>query len=159
MSDEPAYELIYGEAVRAVDRQQAAVSELRGRAALLIATASIAISLLGESPFGGVGAGFAWLAFAAFVTVCASALAVTWPRAAIADSTDIGSLVRTLTGNGPEAAVPPPAGTYLTLIIGLAYRQRLNAELIASLSLTFRLGSTALASQLVATVATRIITS
>jgi hypothetical protein len=50
MAVEDAYELAYREAVRALEHQRAAATELQSRAGMLLATASIAVSLLDETP-------------------------------------------------------------------------------------------------------------
>lgn len=48
MAVEDVYELAYREAVGALEHQRTAATELRSRAGMLLATASIAVSLLGR---------------------------------------------------------------------------------------------------------------
>jgi hypothetical protein len=53
MAFDDAYDLAYREAVRALEHQYATVSELRGRASMLLAAASITVSLPGAQPLDG----------------------------------------------------------------------------------------------------------
>ncbi len=54
MAIEDAYELAYREAVRALEHQSTTLTELRGRASMLQAAASIALSLLSGEAFDSV---------------------------------------------------------------------------------------------------------
>jgi len=47
---EDAYELAYREAVRTLEHQRVELTELRSRAGMLLAAASISLSLLGGEP-------------------------------------------------------------------------------------------------------------
>jgi hypothetical protein len=66
------YELAYGEARRALDDQERAVTELRSRAGALIAAAAITTSFFGGQVLARGGAGVS----AAVVAACVSALAL-----------------------------------------------------------------------------------
>ncbi|MDW5593347.1 hypothetical protein VSS74_03300 [Conexibacter stalactiti] len=154
-----ADELIYDEAQRAIGRQQAAASEMRSGASLLIATAAIAISLLDERAFEGSSALFAWCAITAFLLVTASALAVIWPPGRVPNGLSIDVLVRSLT----IAALPPGQSAerdlWLHFIRGLALHQKLLSQRTMVVSRSFRLGAIGLLIQLAATVASRIFTT
>lgn len=148
-------EIVYDDAVRAIERQRTTAAELRSGASLLIATAAIAISLLGESAFAGADAPFAWLALSAFVIVSLSALMVIWPRRAAVESPDLARYVRNLT----LPNVPGPTALRRELTVSLASQQMVAASYIARLSRAFRIGAGALIVQLVATVAARFLTT
>ena len=76
----PAYELAYVEARRALDDQHAVVSELRGRAGVLIAAAAITTSFFGDAALSDGRLGIAgWAAVAAFVLAAVRVVAMLWP--------------------------------------------------------------------------------
>jgi hypothetical protein len=74
-------QIIYGESVRAIDRQEAALDGLRARTATLLSAAALATSVLGgqtltrERPLDAL----AWLAVAAFVIVGSFCILVMLP--------------------------------------------------------------------------------
>jgi hypothetical protein len=148
-------ELVYDEAIRAIERQRITASELRAGASLLIATAAIAIALLDESTFAGDGAPFAWLALASFLTVSLSALAVIWPRRGVPGAPDLMRHVIALTCPG---GVPAEA-LRRELIMSLAVHHSHGAKHITRLVRAFQTGAGALIVQLVATVAALILTT
>jgi hypothetical protein len=68
-------EIVYDQAVRAIEQQARQLDELRTRAAVILAASGVATGFLGHSAFAaGIGA-FGYLAIVAFV---ASALAGVW---------------------------------------------------------------------------------
>jgi hypothetical protein len=71
---EDAYELAYREAVRALEHQRAEATELRFRAGMLLATASITVTLLGQKAYNGWQP-VTWMAVMCFalLSVCVSA--------------------------------------------------------------------------------------
>lgn len=80
MAVEDAYELAYREAVRALEHQRAELSELRSRASILLAAASIAISLVGREGFAATHL-LAWLTILCFALLSLCVLAVVRPHA------------------------------------------------------------------------------
>jgi hypothetical protein len=148
-------ELIYDAAIRAIDRQQATVSELRHGASLMIATAAIAISLLDEASLAGPGAPLAWLAIAAFSIVSGSALAATWPQRGLPPVPDVGAMVLNLTTQAYGSGALEPNVLRREYMVSMAMHQHLHAQRIMRVSRAVRIGTVALVVQLLATVASR----
>ena len=148
-------ELVYDEAVRAIERQRATASELRAGASLLIATAAIAISLLDERAFPTAGAACAWIALAAFVVVSLSALVVIWPRHGLPETPQLSLLVSRLTPSDQ----PSITALRRKLTVSLGVNHAYGARHLMRLSCAFRVGAGALIVQLLATVAARILTT
>lgn len=98
-----AYELAYREAVRALEQQRAAATELRGRASVLIATASVTVTLLGPRVFAS--APFGWLATVCFIVLSVFVLKVLWPRADWRSSGDPRALLVPHGGDGGALAL------------------------------------------------------
>lgn len=152
-----AERLIHDEALRAIERQQAAAAEVRASASLLIATAAIAISLLDHRAFeNGAATVCALVALAGFLLVSVSALAVTWPRE---DLPIMRSPVSMLTAAAGSPISFDADAVRRNLITQMEVQQWLMARRNAVLSRVFRLGGFGLLLQLTATVATRFLTT
>lgn len=80
---EPAFErLAYEAALRALDKQERLIDELRSRTGLLLAAASLAASFLGREAFAGhPRRGLAVLALAAFLLAVGASVQVLLPKA------------------------------------------------------------------------------
>jgi hypothetical protein len=144
---EHAYELAYREAVRALDHQIATLTELRSRAGMLLATASIAVSLLDRESLQGARP-FAWLAIVCFALLSVCVLAIAWPH------TDLNF------GLDPQAllAARLSAETFtlvdltLELIAHMGRQWRTNAHRLVRAVRFFRIGACLLATQIVLTI-------
>ena len=89
------YALVYAESVRAIDSQERAVDELRARAGVVLAAASIGTSLFGGATFAdGVQTAAQWAAIVLFVMSTGLAVFVLLPRATWRFHTDVTSLLR-----------------------------------------------------------------
>lgn len=87
------YALAFQEAGEALADQVRIVEQLRGRAAGLVATAAVTMSIFGGPVAGRGAAGVAlYVATAAFVGVCFCVLGLLWPRHLVA-ATDVGELI------------------------------------------------------------------
>lgn len=153
MAVEDAYELAYREAVRALEHQRATASELQSRAGMLLATASISISLLGRDVFTASHA-LAWLVVLCFALLSLCALAIVWPHADRNLNIDPQALLAAhLTGSTPDA-------TALSVeLIGLiAFHHRANVRRLARMSRAFHTGACLLAIELVLTVLAAAVT-
>jgi hypothetical protein len=142
------YELAYREAVRALDHQLAALTELRSRAGMLLATASITVSLLGREAFAGLRL-FAWLAIACFVLLSVCVLAIVWPRTEWRFESDVQTQLAEHLAN--DSATTARFST--TLIAQMAGNRLANARHLTRIAHTFRIGACLLAIQILATVA------
>jgi hypothetical protein len=82
VTSEPAYErLAYEAALRALDKQERLIDELRNRTGLLLAGASLAASFLGREAFAGQPKrGFAILALVAFLIAVGASVYVLLPK-------------------------------------------------------------------------------
>jgi hypothetical protein len=78
--DPAGYLLAYEEARRALDEQERAVSELRSRAAQLIAGAAITTSFFGSQALQHSLDAVGWIAIASFVLLSISVMSILWPR-------------------------------------------------------------------------------
>jgi hypothetical protein len=78
--DPAAYQLAYEEARRALDEQERTVSELRSRAAQLIAGAAITTSFFGGQALHHRLNVAGWIAIGSFVLLSLSVLVILWPR-------------------------------------------------------------------------------
>jgi hypothetical protein len=150
---EDAYELAYREAVRALDHQRAAATELQSRAGMLLAAASIAVTLLGPESFGSMRA-LGWLAVLCFVLLSLCVLAVVWPHADRTFSTDPHALLGEHLANGDLNAVALSSD----LIVRIAIHHRVNAQRLERMSTAFRIGACLLASQMVLTLVAATVT-
>jgi hypothetical protein len=75
-----AYELAYGEAVRALTEQQASLQAFRSNAGILLSAAAIATSFLGgEALRSGHFTGWSWTAVVLFAALAAVVFAILWP--------------------------------------------------------------------------------
>jgi len=149
---EDAYELAYREAVRALEHQQAALAELRGRASLLLAAASISISVLGHG--SATGHTLVWLAILCFASLSLCVLAIVWPHADGSVDIDPQTLLTDhLAADAPDAMV---LSSELVAHIGLQCRT--NVRRLARMSRAFRIGACLLAIQLVLTVLAATVT-
>lgn len=72
--------LAYESAVRALDKQEALLEELRGRTGILLAASALAASFLGESAFRDASGWLAAVALLAFVVSIAASVFVLVPR-------------------------------------------------------------------------------
>lgn len=153
MALEDAYELAYREAVRALEHQRAAAAELQGRAGMLLATASIAISCLGREAFGAVHA-LAWLAVVCFALLSLCVLAIVWPSADRNVDVDPQALLAAHFANG----TPDATAISSDLIAHIGFHHRANGRRLMRMSRAFRIGACLLAIQLVLTVVTATVT-
>ena len=82
MTNEPVYErLAYEAALRALDKQERLIDELRNRTGLLLAAASLAASFLGREAFAGhPKRGLAILALVAFLLAVGASVYVLLPK-------------------------------------------------------------------------------
>jgi hypothetical protein len=148
MAVEDAYELAYREAVRALDNQRAAASELRSRAGMLLATASIAVSLLGPAALRG-GRPLTWAAVVCFVLLVACVLTILWPET-WGFEIDPRALLAAHLSEDPVAS----RAARVELVAHLTLTQRANARHQARLARTLRIGACLLAIQMVLTILT-----
>jgi hypothetical protein len=82
---EREYEVVYTEAIRALDLQRAAFDALRARVGFLLSAATIATSFLGGLALQDSGSIGSWVGVILFVAFGAVALRLLWPRAEGAD--------------------------------------------------------------------------
>jgi hypothetical protein len=153
MAVEDAYELAYREAVRALDHQRAEATALQSRAGMLLATASISISLLGRDAFDAFYA-LAWLGVLCFALLSVCVLAIVWPH------TDQGFNMNPQALLAARLAGSPPDATALSVqLIGLiALHHRANGRRLARMSRAFHIGACVLAIQLMLTVLAATVT-
>lgn len=79
-------QIAYDNAIRALDKQEKVLEELRARTGVLLAAASLAVSLLGGRAFDDHGpVVLLVVALAAFVLSFAMSLIVLWPRRFVFD--------------------------------------------------------------------------
>jgi hypothetical protein len=150
---EDAYELAYREAVRTLEHQRSEIAELCSRASLLLATASISLSLLGHEPFGSAPV-LAWLVVCCFVLLSLCVLAMMWPHTDGTFCTDPqGLLAGHLASGAPDRAV-----LRLDLIARIATHHRGNARRLAQTSSAFRIGACLLAIQMLLTLTAATVT-
>lgn len=76
-----SYELVYREALRALDYQRSALDSLRSRVGLLLSAGAIATSFLGGQALRSDVNVWGWLAIALFVAFGAVTLRILWPQA------------------------------------------------------------------------------
>lgn len=153
MAVEEAYELAYREAVRALDHQRAAATELQSRAGMLLATASIGVSFLGRNAFATMHV-LAWLAIFCFAVLSLCALAIVWPHADRNFGMDPQAILVAHLANGAPNATALSAD----LIAHIAFHYRANGRRIAQMAQAFRIGACLLAIQLVLTVFASVVT-
>lgn len=79
-NDPLTYQLAYEEARRALDEQERAVVELRGRAGQLVAAAAITTSFFGGQALHHRLDPMGWIAVGCFVALSLAVLAILWPR-------------------------------------------------------------------------------
>ena len=142
------YDLAYREAVRALDHQLASLTELRSRAGMLLATASITVSMFGREAFGGVRP-FAWLAIACFVLLSVCVLVIVWPRSEWRFESDMQAELAAHMASDSAASARFSA----TLIAQMTSNRMANARHLALIARSFRIGACLLATQILATVA------
>lgn len=147
MAVEDAYELAYREAVRALEHQRAAAYELRSRAGMLLATASITLSLLGQDAFRGARP-LAGLAVACFALLSGCVIAVVWPHPTWHMDVDPQAVLSARLATGE----PLVAELTLELIALHGRHYRANGVLLARTARVFRIGACLLAIQIVLTV-------
>jgi hypothetical protein len=142
---EDAYELAYREAVRALDHQIATLTELRSRASVLLAAASVTVSLPGAS-VPGEGRLFGWLAIVAFLLLSVCLVTIVWPRSDWHfDTNPHDLLIKHLDSD--------MASLRLDLIAHMAEDQRANGARLERISRAFRTGACLLVIQIVLSVA------
>ena len=78
-ADPQGYALAYEEAKRALAEQERVVTELRSRAGILIASAAITTSFLGDRILGRHVHPLAWIAIGCFVLLGLAVLSLLWP--------------------------------------------------------------------------------
>lgn len=149
MAVEDAYELAYREAVRALDHQRAAATELRSRAGMLLATASITVSLLGHESLHGMPL-LAWAAIVCFALLSICVLAVVWPQ----DDWSFGAEPQALLIAHLSTGTPSTKDLCADLIAHIATHRQANGRRLAQMSAAFRVGACLLAIQIVLTTLT-----
>jgi hypothetical protein len=142
---EDAYELAYREAVRALEHQRAALSELRGRASMLLAAAAIALSLLGRQT---LATPLAWAAIITFALLSICVVVIVWPHGELL--LDLDPYV--LLAAHLSARDPATAGLTLDLIAHMASSRRANVRRLVHVAHAFRTGACLLAIQMVLTI-------
>jgi hypothetical protein len=151
-----AEQLVHEEAVRAVAHQQTITAELHGRVNLLVATAAIAISLLGREVFAvRAAAGCAIVALVGFLLVSGSALVMIWPRH---NAPELPVRVSVLTEHTHPHGPLDVHAVHRHLLRRLEIQQWLMARRNTVLSRIFRIGGLGLLLQLAGTVAARFLT-
>ncbi len=152
MAVEDVYELAYREAMRALEHQRTAATELRSRAGMLLATASIAVSLLGRETAQG-SQPLAWLAVMCFALLSVCVLAIVWPHADWDFDIDPQALLDArLSGDKPAKV-----DVTLELIGHMVRQRRANGPQLVRIVRVFRLGACLLAIQIVLTIAASIV--
>lgn len=147
MAAADVYELAYRESVRTLEHQLAALSELRGRASMLLAAASITISLLGQETFQGMRSA-AWAAVICFALLSICVLAIVWPHVELSFEADPHALlVEQLSSTRPT--LPDLS---LELIAHMARHRQANARRLSHTIRVFRTGVFLLAIQIVLTI-------
>jgi hypothetical protein len=108
---EAGYEIVYKEAIRALDLQHASFDALRARVGLLLSAATIATSFLGGLVLRAGGPDVpSWIAIGLFGALGAVALRILWPRAEGAEgftlmpSVVIASLLDPVSGGAPATS-------------------------------------------------------
>jgi hypothetical protein len=147
MAIEDAYELAYREAVRALDHQLSTLTELRSRAGMLLAAASITLSLLGQETLHGTRP-TAWAAIVCFALLSLCVLAIVWPHADWNFDTDPATLLDARLAVG-RATVRDLS---LELIAHMGWHRRANSRRLARVVRVFRVGASLLAIQIVLTI-------
>lgn len=151
MAVEDVYELAYREAVRTLEHQRAAASELRSGAGMLLATASIAVSLLGQEAFRGTRP-LAWAAVVCFGLLSLCVLVVVWPHADWRFGVDPQALLVAHL----KREQPTVVDLSLDLIGHVAHYRSMNARHLSRRVRAFRVGACLLATQMVLTIAAAI---
>jgi preprotein translocase subunit SecG len=101
---EDPYELVYAEAVRALEMRRDALESLRSRAGVVLSAAAIASSLFGSQAVrAGLGT-FGWIAVFAFLALSLALLLILWPRNDWQDT----SLASQILAKGIEVDEPLP---------------------------------------------------
>lgn len=153
MAVEDAYELAYREAVRALEHQRAEATALQSRAGMLLAAASIAVSLLGRDAVSAAKP-LGWLAILCFALLTLCALGVAWPRTDRTFDLDPQALL----ANHLASGTPDAMALSLELIASIATHHRVNAQRLMQMSRAFRIGACLLAIQVLLTVIAATIT-
>ncbi len=148
MPIEDAYELAYREAVRALEHQRAALAELRSRASLLLAAASVTVSLPGPLT-SDADRVFALLAIAAFVLLSVCLVRIIWPHGDWHFDTNPHDLV----AKHLQSEEATGSGLRLDLIAHMARDQRVNGVHLERIARTFRTGACLLVIQILSAVA------
>ena len=132
------YEVAFGEAVRALSEQRAAIESVRGRAGLLLSAATVTTSFLGARALdGGALSAIAWLALASFIAMAAVLLAILWPPR-WEFSADARNLIQTYM-EAPEPAPIERLHRDLALHMHDSYAKNLNG--LERLSALFQIAS------------------
>jgi hypothetical protein len=147
MAVEDAYELAYREAVRALDHQRAAATELRSRAGMLLATASIAVSLVGREALREAPP-FAWMAVLCFALLSVCVLAIVWPHA----EWNFDLNPRALLDARLSTERPRRIDLTLDLVAHMGRQQHANGRQLVRIVRIFRVGACLLAIQIVLTI-------
>lgn len=148
MALENAYELAYREAVRALEHQRANLTELRGRASMLLAAASITLSLLGHRVVHAPHA-LGWMVLVCFALLSLSVLAIVWPHEDWSVDVNPQALISSrLSLRNPDLSL-----LSLELIAHMARYQQLNNRRLRHVARMFRIGACLLAMQIVLTIA------
>ncbi|HEU4701331.1 MAG TPA: hypothetical protein VFS37_02535 [Conexibacter sp.] len=146
MAIEDAYELAYREAVRALEHQRAEATGLQTRAGMLLAAASISVSLLGRDAFAA-GRPLAWLVVVCFALLSMCVLAVLWPHADRTFDSDPQALLAAHL----RSQAPTTTALHSDLIAHLARCHSANARRLTATSRAFRVAACLVAIQMVLT--------
>jgi hypothetical protein len=79
--DERCYEVVYREAVRALDLQRGALDALRTRAGILLSAGAVATSVIGATSLANGVSPWDWLATGLFLLFGGLIARILWPRA------------------------------------------------------------------------------
>jgi hypothetical protein len=147
---EPAsYELAYGEAKRALEEQERAVSELRSRAGQLIAAAAITTSFFGGRAIGSHVHLTGWIAIGCFIGLSLSVLVILWPRHDWEFALSPARLIRTYIEPIDDPPVDLPA-IHRDLALHMGSSIQRNRSQLRWLFGAFRLGAILFAAEVVA---------
>src|SRR5207253_215525 len=124
-----------------------------GRAGMLLAAASISISLIGRETFGAVRP-LAWLTVLCFAVLSLCVLAVVWPH----DDRSFDSDPQALLAAHLMRSAPEAMALHSDLIAYLASCHRANARRLVAMAKAFRIGACLLAIQMLLTIVAATIT-
>jgi len=142
------YELIFIEARRALDDQEAALADARSRTGVLLSAAAIATSFLGGQALkDGSASGWTWVALVLFCLVAGLSLFVLWPARRWSFSLDPAAAIA-----GYAESADPPAIEQVHRDFALYMGSTYDAQepQLERLLTVFRLATLGLAAEVVA---------